>query len=432
VTVSLCAAVTLIDGFDTQAIAYVAPVLAKGWGYGAPAFGPVFASGLLGMMVGALGLGPVADRFGRRASIIISVGLMGIFALSTMAASDLQSLIVLRFLTGIGLGGAMPNAISLTAEYTPLRWRSTAVGVMFCGFPLGAVVGGLLAAKLIPAFGWTSIFLIGGLAPLVLVLVLLIWLPESVRHIAAHGGSSETIETLMRRANPDIQLAEHSAIRIDDVPTAAVSEKPISALFGNHRLAATLLLWVIFFMNLLMYYFLINWLPLVLQRAGLPLDQAILFTALLNAGGIIGTIILARVIDKSGSSRILTFALAGAAVMVSAVGYLGAQGGGWLAFAVFFAGFCVNGAQNNLNALAASLYPTSARATGVGFALGMGRVGSIVGPIVGGILLAADMELTQLFMIGAVPALVAAVAVWALTGVRHVAASTKTNVHVAH
>jgi len=414
-TVGLCGAVTVLDGFDTQAIAYVAPVLAKHWNLGPSAFGPVFSVGLIGMMAGALSLGPVADRFGRRMAIVIAVAFMGVFSLATMYAESIEMLCVLRFLTGLGLGGAMPNVIALSAEYTPARWRSTAVGVMFCGFPLGAVLGGLLAAQIIPLFGWQSVFLVGGIAPLLLALLLIAVLPESARFLVGRGGADGKVASLMARAVPGLQLPQGICFQTSNVTVAADRSAARAEIFGADRIGVTLMLWTAFFMNLLMYYFLINWLPLTLQQAGIALSQAILFTALLNAGGIVGTVVLARVIDRAGSFKVLWGALLAAAFAIAAVGYLGSQGGFVLAVAVFVAGFCVNGAQNNMNALSAELYSTSARATGVGFALGMGRIGSILGPVVGGILLAAHMSLPTLFTIGALPALIAAAAMWALT-----------------
>lgn len=413
-TVGLCATVVVLDGFDTQAIAYVAPVIAKNWSLTPASFGPVFAAGLIGMMIGAFTLGPIADRRGRKLAILISVTLMGLFSLATMFATSIEALLALRFLTGLGLGGAMPNVIALSAEYTPARWRSTAVGIMFCGFPFGAVLGGLLAAQIIPLYGWQSVFLLGGVVPLLLLLLLVPMLPESVRFLVTRHNSETIIARLMAKAIPNANLP--ADIHFETTEKAESNRAVARAeLFGANRAPRTLMLWTAFFMNLLMYYFLINWLPLTLQQAGVDLSKAILFTALLNAGGIVGTIVLARIIDRLGSFRILWFVLLAAAVAITAVGYVASQGGLPLAVAIFAAGFCVNGSQNNMNALAAGLYSTPSRATGVGFALGVGRVGSILGPIVGGALLAAQMPLETLFTIGAVPALAAAAAIWGLT-----------------
>jgi MFS transporter, AAHS family, 4-hydroxybenzoate transporter len=429
-TVGLCAAVVVLDGFDTQAIAYVAPVLAKSWGLTPSAFGPVFAAGLVGMMVGALALGPVADRRGRKLAVLVSVGLMGLFSLATMFAPSIEALLALRFLTGLGLGGAMPNVIALSAEYTPARWRSTAVGVMFCGFPFGAVLGGLLAAHIIPRYGWESVFLVGGIAPVLLLLVLVPLLPESVRFLVTRGRSDKAVARLMAKAVPDANLSAHTRFETAKKAESGNSSAVRAELFGPGKTTLTVLLWVAFFMNLLMYYFLINWLPLTLQTAGIDLSNAILFTALLNAGGIVGTIVLARIIDHQASFRILWLVLLTAAAAIMTVGYVSAIGGVPLGIAIFLAGFCVNGAQNNMNALAAGLYSTSVRATGVGFALGFGRIGSILGPVVGGFLLNAHMPLQPLYAIGAIPALIAAAAIWILT--RRYQANGSVHAELAH
>lgn len=414
-TVSLCAAVTVIDGFDTQAIAFVAPVLIKEWSQSAAAFGPVFSAGLIGMMLGALALGPVADRWGRKIAIVASVALIGAFSIATAYATSVEQLLALRFLTGLGLGGAMPNVIALCAEYTPARWRSTAVGIMFCGFPLGAVAGGLVGAQIIPAFGWQSTFVLGGILPLLLFLVLLFALPESVRFLASRPGREAAVIQLMARVVPDENPSPGMRFMTAQVPNDDLSSAR-AEIFAPGRIASTLMLWTAFFMNLLIFYFLVNWLPLILQQAGIDLSRAILFVALLNAFGIVGTIVLARTIDRVSSFRILVPALVAGALAIFAMGFVGSQGNVALFVSISVAGFCIVGVQNNLNALAAGLYTTQARSTGVGFALAAGRVGSIIGPIVGGLLLAAQMSLTTLFFVGGLPAFIAALALWGLIG----------------
>ena len=409
-TVLICGVVTLVDGFDAQSIGFVAPVLAKEWGATPAAFGPVFSASLVGMMTGALSLGPVADRFGRKLAAILAVAFMGVFTLATMTCTSIESLLVIRFLTGVGLGGALPNCVALSGEYAPSRWRATAIGAMFCGFPLGAMLGGLLAARIIPAFGWKSVFLVGGTIPLILIPVLAILLPESIRYLVARRKQPARILTLLRKIAPNVQAAESSNFTIRETTSGGVA---ISELFSHGRLLGTLLLWVSFFANLLLYYFLINWLPLLLQQAGLSLSNAILLTALLNFGGILGTIVFARSLDRTGNSRILIWAFVGCTVSTIVLGYAGANIP-VLIGAVFIAGFCANGALNNLSAVAANLYPTNIRATGIGWGLGFGRVGSIAGPMIGSWLLLAKVELAHLFSIIALPSLFAAVAMFVL------------------
>ena len=409
-TVLICGVVTLVDGFDAQSIGFVAPVLAKEWGATPAAFGPVFSASLVGMMTGALSLGPVADRFGRKLAAILAVAFMGVFTLATMTCTSIESLLVIRFLTGVGLGGALPNCVALSGEYAPARWRATAIGAMFCGFPLGAMLGGLLAARIIPAFGWKSVFLVGGIIPLILIPVLAILLPESIRYLVARRKQPARILTLLRKIEPNVQATESSNFTIRETTSGGVA---ISELFSHGRLLGTLLLWVSFFANLLLYYFLINWLPLLLQQAGLSLGNAILLTALLNFGGILGTIVFARSLDRTGNSRILIWAFVGCTVSTIVLGYAGANIP-VLIGAVFIAGFCANEALNNLSAVAANLYPTNIRATGIGWGLGFGRVGSIAGPMIGSWLLLAKVELAHLFSIIALPSLFAAVAMFVL------------------
>jgi AAHS family 4-hydroxybenzoate transporter-like MFS transporter len=409
-TVLICGVVTLVDGFDAQSIGFVAPVLAKEWGATPAAFGPVFSASLVGMMTGALSLGPVADRFGRKLAAVLAVAFMGVFTLATMTCTSIESLLVVRFLTGVGLGGALPNCVALSGEYAPARWRATAIGAMFCGFPLGAMLGGLLAARIIPAFGWKSVFLVGGIVPLILIPVLAALLPESIRYLVARRKQPARILTLLRKIAPNVQATESSNFTIRETTSGGVA---ISELFSHGRLLGTLLLWVSFFANLLLYYFLINWLPLLLQQAGLSLGNAILLTALLNFGGILGTIAFARSLDRTGNSRILIWAFVGCTVSTVVLGYAGANIP-VLIGAVFIAGFCANGALNNLSAVAANLYPTNIRATGIGWGLGFGRVGSIAGPMIGSWLLLAKVELAHLFSIIALPSLFAAVAMFVL------------------
>ena len=407
--VGFCALVAMLDGFDTQSIAYVAPVIAREWGLEISAFGPIFGAGLFGLMLGALIFGPAADRYGRKRMLVVSVVIFGFGALMTPLARSLDGLLIIRILTGVGLGGAMPNLIALTLECAPRRLRATVVTIMFCGVPLGATLGGLVSVWMIPNFGWASIFYLGGILPLVLGISLAFWLPESVSYLITAGATqSDVHQALSQITHRQIDGAAIFAIDEEKLTGASVSH-----LFKEGRAAKTLLVWLAFFMNLLVMYFLINWLPTLVREVGLQLSAAIFSTVLLNLGGAIGGVALGRLIDRAGPFSVLSAAYALAAV---AIFFVAASAGNVaiMMSSVFLAGMGIIGAQIGMNALTAELYPTAIRSSGVGWALGVGRIGSIIGPVVGGALIAENIGTTAVLNLAAVPALVAAAAVFTL------------------
>lgn len=406
----LCAWIALLDGFDTQAIAYVAPVIAEQWGIAMAGFGPIFGAGLAGLTVGAFVLSPAADRFGRKGVILLSVLLFGIFALVTARATTLNELLVYRFLTGLGLGGAMPNIIALTSEYAPKRMRALLIAIMFCGFPLGSTIGGIISAPLIAAHGWQAVFVVGGVLPLVTLIVLVIWLPESIRYLMTRGVAGERIAKLLGRLDPAISPSAASRYVMHG---SQASGFPVAKLLAEGRASMTVLLWTAFFMNLLVMYFLVNWMPSLLKASGLPLNIAILSTAVLNAGGVVGAIVLGRFVDRLDPYLVLGGAYSASALFIAGIAF-GSANVWTLMISTFLAGFGVVGAQIGMNALAAGLYPTEIRSTGVGWALGVGRIGSIIGPVAGGMLLGFGWTAQSVVLTAAIPALLAGMAVIAL------------------
>ena len=405
-----CAAVLLLDGFDTTAIGFVAPSLAKEWGLTKVALGPVFSAGLFGLMIGALLFGPLADRIGRKKIIVFSTLVFGIGTLATAFVQDVNTLLAIRFLTGLGLGGAMPNTIAMTSEFSPHRRRATMVMIMFCGFSLGAALGGLLAAALIPNFGWRSVFVVGGVVPLLLVPILALRLPESVRFLALTGQAHARVGQLLGYISPNANFAPATQFVVDEPALAGI---PVLYLFRDGRTLVTLLLWVVFFMSLLDLYFLANWLPTVLNDLGSSVSASAVIGSMFQVGGVAGAFALGSVIDRF-SYRALALVYFIAVVAVGAIGQLG-HSVAFVTMAIFAAGFCLVGGQIAANALAAGFYPTAVRATGVGWALGIGRVGSIIGPLVGGMLLTMKWSTGSVFLTAAVAALCAALAAFSLS-----------------
>ena len=412
---SWCFVLVALDGFDNGAINFVAPVITKDWGVAMPAFTAVFGAGLFGLMLGALSSGPLADRFGRKWVVLTSTLVFSVFALATTLASSIEQLWILRFLTGIGVGGLMPNSIALTAEYAPKRIRATVVSIMFLGFPLGAGAGGWIGPALIPSFGWQSLFALGGLLPLILLPIAIFALPESIRFLVVNRGDRpNTVAALLNRLS-----GQHAFNGSENFTMAADPHLPgfaVKHLLSEGRATNTVLLWITFFCNLLIIYYLSSWLPLVLRDSGVALGDALRLGSLVSWSGIVSTLVLGPVVDRLGAPRVVTALYVLAACFVFAIGLSGADVT-LLAVTIIGAGMCIIGGQSFINVMSATLYPTAVRSTGVGWALGVGRVGAIIGPVVGGMLLAAQFTPRNLFFTIAVPALVAALAMFIL-GVR--------------
>jgi AAHS family 4-hydroxybenzoate transporter-like MFS transporter len=402
----LCAMVLFMDGFDAQAMGFVAPALINQLHIARASLGPVFSSGLVGIMIGALVFGPLADRFGRKPVLVFCTVLFGACSLLTATATSLPSLLVYRLITGFGLGGAMPNAVALTSEFMPKRSRATAVTLMFVGFSIGAAVGGFVAAGLMARFGWQSVFVTGGVIPCAIAVLLIALLPESIRFLLMQGGEDRRIAQSLSRIAPGVSPDLARSLVIEERPA---QEFVVKQLFTAGRAPMTLLIWVIFFMSLLDLYFLNAWLPTVIHDAGIVIEQAIVLTALFQVGGAVGSLIMGRLLDRFLSFRVLACAYLSAGVFVVFIGAAG-KSVALLAITIFAAGCGVIGGQSSANALSAEFYPTPMRATGVGWALGIGRVGSIIGPLLGGALLTLQHETRRVFWAAAIPVLIASAA----------------------
>ena len=399
IVITLCALIALIDGMDTQSIGVVAPSIAQAWRTPPAEFGPVFGGGLLAGTFGAFLFGMVADRRGRKPALIAATLIFAACSVATIWAGSMRELLVARIATGFGLGGALPIIISITSECAPVRTRTRIVALMYCGFPLGAVLGGVATALLVPIYGWQSIFLLGGLLPLLLTPLLVVFVPESVQFLRRQGRDDEA-ERAVRRLG----------VSSDGQP-AAVQQAAVRAsfadLFAPNRIAPTFLIWTTLFLSLLLTVFLVNWIPLIAHAAGLEVGQAVLAVATLNIGGIVGGFTIGRLCDRVRSPRPVAIAYAVGAVAVAALGVWSRSAPGLLATA-FVVGMSAVGAQMSAIALSSRLYPSSIRSTGVGYAFGVGRIGAVVGPLLGGLLVGAGPTPTSLFLIAGVVAAAAA------------------------
>jgi len=403
----LCGLCLIIDGFDIQAMGYVAPAIIGDWHVNKASLGPVFGAGLFGMLLGSLVLTPVGDKYGRRPVLIISTFFFAVCMLLTTRVQTIDELLILRFITGFGLGSIMPNAMALVGEFSPNSSRVTRMMLVSCGFTVGAAVGGFVSAALIPAFGWRSVFLVGGLIPAVLGMAMLIWLPESIQFLVLRKRPMKQVARWLNKVQPGLQVNEGSTVVVKEARNDGM---PVAELFREGRAGVTLLLWLISFMNLINLYFLSNWLPTLIKDAGYSTGAAVLIGTSLQVGGIVGTLTLGWFINRFGFTRVLGSCFVVACVFIALIGHVAATPV-LLFVCVVVAGFCVVGGQPAVNALAGTFYPTQLRSTGIGWALGIGRIGSVLGPVIGGQLIAMQWANGSLFMAAAVPAIISALMV---------------------
>ncbi|VVE08903.1 MFS transporter [Pandoraea anhela] len=406
----LCFFIVAIDGFDTAAIGYIAPSLVQQWHIDKGSLGPVLSAALFGLAGGAIFAGPLADKVGRKTVLVSSVVFFGVASLATAFAQDLQTLTILRFLTGLGLGAAMPNAVTLISEYAPEARRAVIVNTMFCGFPLGASVGGFVASWLIPHFGWHSVLVLGGVLPLALSVLLIACLPESVKFLVVKQKPVARVRRILSRISGE---------SFDDVATFTVNEaapkrsgSAIGVVLSKQYGFGSVMLWVTYFMGLVIFYLLTSWMPILFKDAGFTVERAALITALFPLGGGIGTILSGWLMDKFNAQKVVAFGYALTAVLVYAVGQ--AIGNiGMLVTLIFLAGTAMNGAQSSMPSLAAMFYPTNGRATGVAWMLGIGRFGGIAGALLGAELVRRHLGFSATFSLLAIPAVLATVALLA-------------------
>ncbi|PHR62068.1 MAG: hypothetical protein COA43_00025 [Robiginitomaculum sp.] len=402
--IGLCVFIALIEGFDTQLIGFVAPVIIDEWGLSKTMFGSVFSASLFGLMIGASILGRAGDKIGRKNLLLCSFAMVGLFTLLTAYADNISELIVYRFLTGLALGGTIPNAITLVSEYAPKRFRAVSITIMLCGFPLGGMIGGIFIAPLIASSGWRPAFWIGGAMPLVLSVFLFFLLPESIRFLSSNSTKNNQTSQLLSRIDKTYFPRENDSFIIDKIEK---NNARFVDIFSEGRFIGTMLIWGLFITNLLMLHLMMSWLPTILTEAGITLDKAIIATSMFSAGGIVSGVVIGRVIDRSSPYWILFVTYVFAALVAI---FLSLSGNSFalIIVLVFCAGMGILGPQLAINALAANFYPSAIRSTGVGAALSAGRIGAITGPLIGGVMLGLGLSASNIFLMLIFPASICA------------------------
>ena len=420
-----------LDGVDNQSIAYVAPALTNDWGLARGALRGVFSTGVLGVAIGALVIGPLADRFGRKLVTVSTVLYVAVFSLivtqvpvisallvpAIPSATNLNVLMVLRFLTGLGLGAAVPLAVVIVNEFAPKRRRGAMVTLMGCGYAMGSASGGVLASNLVPALGWQAQFYAATVMTLLMAVVLWTWLPESIRLLTVKG-RTEGVIAILRKINPALSFSPDTrfVLRQELREQSANRFRP-ARLFMEGRSASTVLIWLCLFMNTLALNYLNNWLPTLTTETGLPEAQALRAAASLQFGGMLGVITLGFLADRFGFFKVLAGSFTAGGVFIALIGW---AGGAFypLAATIFVSGFFNIGTQITLAALAATLYPTDIRSTGVSWAHGVARIGSIISVMFAGTMLALHWPLQTMYYLVSIPMFFGCVWILILSNVR--------------
>jgi len=398
----LCALVQICDGYDVNSIGITVPSLTHAWNLPGPAFTTAFLWSSIGIMVGALSAGPIGDRVGRKPLLLASLTIFGLASLFSAFAGSLLMLTILRFFTGLGIGGAFPGAATLTGDYAPHRRRALMIMVSFTGAPVGGFLCGQIAGVLLPAFGWPSIFLVGGIVPLLMVVALAVWLPESPRFLAQRGNLSPRQAALLKRLGIDPDQAEPHAVDV-------AAGNPIKMLFGRGYALQTVLMWIIFFCSLMNLFLFVYWLPEVLHLTGFTPAEAARATSFRELGAILAVLYLGLLIDRFGPERALAANYATGIVFIAAIA-LFAMPYLLLVIVIFFSGMMIIGSQTGANAACGKLYPARMRTSGLGWALGIGRLGGIAAPVLGGYLLSIGLPPREIFLSACGFALIAAIA----------------------
>ncbi|MDH4126597.1 MAG: MFS transporter [Gammaproteobacteria bacterium] len=401
--VAICFLLNMVDGMDVLAISFAAPDIADEWSISPQSLGVVFSAALVGMTVGAVFLSPFSDVVGRRKLILASLVLVSVGMVATAQANSVAALIFLRFLAGLGIGSLLSSMTSMVSEYAPDRWRNLFILVLHAGYPIGAIIAGFAAAEILPLFGWRPLFVFAGLVSFAALPLVFLLLPESLEFLAKKQprGALQKINAVLRRMGATPMAALPAEI------VAAKSRISVTSLLREPFRLATIKLWLAFFMAFAALYFLLSWVVKLAIESGLALENAIYAGVCLNLGAFFGSISLGALSNRFGLTRVIAlFFVAGA---ISIVVYGSAKVSVAIVLVlVFILMYFVQGAFTGLYAVAARIYPTEIRTTGIGWAIGAGRLGAILGPVTAGLVLGAGLSIAWTFALFAIPMIFAA------------------------
>ena len=390
--------IAMIDGYDIGAIAFAAPHLVADWHISPKDLGLVLSASNIGVLFGSQIFGWIGDCYGRKTSLILCNLLFGVFTYWAAYATNLTEMTALRFVAGLGIGGVIPNVVAINAESAPRHLRATLAIIAVGLVPLGGALAGFVAATLVPHYGWPILFKIGGVAPVVTALAATFGMSESIKFMALRENQRGKMVRLVAAIRPDYVVPRDARFVIEDEKQSP-SSNPIY-LFGSGLAVITPLTWLMFALNLMGYFFLISWTPTLLTAAHAPPTVAALAGALLQVGGTVGALALCWWLQRHRFFAIaILFAIA--VPVVASIGFTGPTSPAALLTATFFAGFVVLGIQSGINVVAAMIYPTSLRANGSGWQLGVGRLGAISGPLIGAMLVGLPVE--RLYLYSAIP-----------------------------
>ena len=407
-----CFFIILLDGYDTAAIGYIAPFLLKEWSITKPQLAPVLSAALAGLAVGSVTIGPLADRLGRKFLLCGAVFLFGLASLISASATSLDELVAWRFVTGLGLGGAMPLAVTMANEFAPGKRRALLTSAMFTGFPLGAAWGGFLSAWLIPAFGWRKVLQLGGVMPMCLAIIMLFILPESLRFMVTRGLPAARIRAVLSRFSNAASEATHFVMgeKVAASKAGAQGKRGVAMILSRSYVVGSVMLWLSYGMGIVIFYALINWMPILLKDSGLNPKTALLVTSLFPLGGV-GAIAFGFLMDRFNANRVIMLGYLATAIFVYIIGQV-VGNLGLLVSAVFIGGAIMNTTQTSMPALAANFYPTAGRATGIAWMMAIGRIGAVAAPFLVAELQRRHFSFEQIFMVLAIPGVIAAIALF--------------------